>query len=263
MLTSSCHRQKIFFKLPKMKMAQLKKTRHQTMDWATNLIHAAILVPPAAPPKLKNPYRKPGKVRATRGGHRFYRRGAVEVFDGTVSVTYPSQVAAAKAMGLKKGVVSSAVIHNRLLAGRIRVRDVAACDELKLSIILPEDSVAMEEEAEVEVDEEIPEPPAILRVTVRIDDDDSGFNTPDIFKVRAKPSMVSLFSRGGLDAPCPEYMLSTTPAPRRNTPFFQIDEGPVPAEWLEDQPRIAFMKKQPTMNIIDYFNEWQAAQQSA
>ena len=234
------------------------------MDWATNLIHAAVLVPPAAPPKLKNPYRKQGKVRATRGGHRFYRRGAVEVFDGTVSVTYPSQAAAAKAMGLKKGVVSSAVIHNRLLAGRIRVRDVAVCDELKLTIILQDnDPVDMKEEAEVEVDEEIPEPPAILRVTVRIDDDDSGFNTPDIFKVRAKPSMVSLFSRGGLDAPCPEYMLSTTPAPRRNTPFFQIDEGPVPAEWLEDQPRIAFMEKRPTMNIIDYFNEWQAAQQSA
>ena len=231
------------------------------MDWATTLINAATIVPPAAVWKPKNPYRKQGKVRATRGGHRFYRRGAVEVFDGTVSVTYPSQAAAAKAMNLKKGVVSSAVIHNRLLAGRIRVRDVAVCDELKLTIILPDnDPVDMKEEAdlaEVEVDEEIPEPPAILRVTVRIDDE-SGFNTPDVFKVRAKPAMVSLFSYGGLDAPCPEYKLSTTPAPKRSKPFFLIDEGPVPAEWLEDQPRIAFMKKRPTMNIIDYFNEWQA-----
>ena len=232
------------------------------MDWASALITAATLVPPVAPPKPKNPYRKQGKVRVTRKGHRFYRRGAVEVFDGIVSVTYPNQAAAAKAMDLKKGSISSALIHGRLLKGHIRVRDVAACDDLKLGITLPDDHVAMEEDIE-EIDEEIPDPPAILRVTVRIDDDDSGFATPDIFKVPADPAMVSLFARGGVDALCPGYKLSTTPAPRRNKPFFQIDEGPVPAEWLDDQPRIAFMKKQPTMNIIDYFNEWQAAQLNA
>ena len=240
------------------------------MDWATNLINAATLVPPAAPPRPKNPYRKQGKVRVTREGHRFYRRGAVEVFDGVVRTTYPSQAAAAKALNLKKGTVSAALITNRLLAGHIRVRDVVDCEDLKFGITLPDDPVAMEEEAEEAgaadaEDEEIPDPPSILRVTVRIEDDDSGFATPDVFKVRADQSNVSLFARGGVDAPCPDFKLSTTPAPRqrRNTPFFQIDEGPVPAEWLEDQPRIAFMKKQPTMNIIDYFNEWQAAQPNA
>lgn len=228
------------------------------MDWVNTLINASTIVPPALP-RPKNPYRKQGKLRVTRQGHRFYRRGAVEVFDGMVSTTYPSQVAAAKAIGRKKGTVSSALINARLVDGYIRVRDVAACEDLKLGIILPDEVVAMEEDEAVH--EEIPEPPAIFRVTARIEED-SGFETPDVFKVRADPSMVSLFARGGLDAPCPDYKLSMTPSPRK-TPFFQIDEGPLPAEWLEDQPRIAYMKKKPTMNIIDYFNEWKEAQPNA